>query len=112
MGPPSFSPLAQALSALVFITCSPGTTISLNVGSSGLEVTASATLDGRSIPQVGGICGGSSTPPCAFPGFEFRGQAVVPPFGDFTKAIVKAPVDFSGFLIALFDLVRIYRSQR
>jgi hypothetical protein len=82
----------------VSITCSPGTTISLNAGSSGLEVTASATLDGRSIPQVGGICVGSSTPPCAFPGFEFRGQAVVPPFGDFTKAIVKAPVDFSGFL--------------
>jgi len=93
-----FANVGPALDCFGGRICSPGTTISLRAASFGLEVTARGTLDGVSIPQIGGICSGSPFPPCGNPGFEFAGQAVVPQFGDFTKAIVKAPVGFSGFL--------------
>jgi hypothetical protein len=77
--------------------CSPGTTIFLHANSTGSDVTATGTLDGVSIPQIGGNCPGRG--PCGSPSFVFTGQTVAPAFGDFTKAIVKAPVDFSGSLI-------------
>lgn len=91
---------SNACFGLATPSCSPGTTISLSALSAGLEVTATGTLDGLSIPQIGGICAGSRppAPPCGTPGFEFTGQAVVPQFGDFTKAIVTVPAGFSGFL--------------
>ena len=46
---------------------------------------------------VGGVgCGTSGSTPCGNLRIDFVGQTVVPPFGDFTKAIIKAPVLFGA----------------
>lgn len=76
-------------------SCFPGTTINLRAFSVGSDLFGQATLDGVFYPNVGDI--GCPPPfPCAGGGIAFSGQTVAPPFGPFTKAILKVPVDFSG----------------
>ena len=76
-----------------FPECPPGATMNLNAFA-GPESPGHATLDGVSYQSVGAaVCPAF---PCAGALIHFTGQAVAPPFGDFTKAILKVPVDFSG----------------
>ena|ERR1700730_311047 len=76
-----------------FPECPPGATMNMNAFA-GPESPGHATLDGVSYQSVGAaVCPAF---PCAGALIHFTGQAVAPPFGDFTKAILKVPVDFSG----------------
>jgi hypothetical protein len=76
--------------------CSPGATLSLGASSGGSDVSAGATFQGVSY-FVGGVgCGTSGSTPCGNLRIDFVGQTVVPPFGDFTKAILKEPVLFGA----------------
>jgi hypothetical protein len=76
-----------------FPECPPGATINLNAFADP-ESPGHATLDGVSYQSVGAaVCPAF---PCAGAFIQFTGQTVAPPFGDFTKAILKVPVEFSG----------------
>jgi hypothetical protein len=79
--------------------CSPGMTFSLQARSGGSDIAGftHGTLDGVSYPRLGGAGCPLDFVPCAdLDNIEFKGQAVAPPFGEFSKATVKAPVDFFG----------------
>jgi hypothetical protein len=75
-----------------FPGCPPGTTISVNA-STDPEFGGRATLNGVSY-FLSDNCFPTETCATAHPGFS--GQVVAPPFGDFTKAILKVPVEFAG----------------
>jgi hypothetical protein len=75
-----------------FPGCLPGTTISLNT-STDPDFGGRATLNGVSY-FLSDNCFPNETCGTARPGFS--GQVVAPPFGDFTKAILKVPVEFGG----------------
>lgn len=76
-------------------TCLPGTPISLGALTGGSDMDARATLDGVFYSHTRGTCP-DGLGPCGFASIAFSGQVVVPPFGGFTKAILKTPVSFSG----------------
>jgi hypothetical protein len=78
-----------------FPGCLPGTTISLNT-STDPDFGGRATLNGVSY-FLSDNCFPNETCGTARPGFS--GQVVAPPFGDFTKAILKVPVEFGGTVL-------------
>jgi PEP-CTERM motif len=70
--------------------CTAGSTISLHATAVGLDVPGTATLDGISYSDVGGLNSPTSLQ------FDFTGQVLGPPFGPSGFAVVTVPVDFSG----------------
>jgi hypothetical protein len=76
-----------------FPECPPGATINLHAFAS-TDFGGGARLDGVSY-RTG--CQGIDPFPCGNAFIQFTGQTVAPPFGDFTKAILKVPVEFGGF---------------
>src|SRR5258707_9077950 len=80
----------------VVVECPPDATISLNAGASP-DLGGHAALNGVSYSLLTANCVPPDT--CAFPRVQFTGQTVAPPFGDFTKAILTVPVEFSGFFV-------------
>jgi len=75
-----------------FPECPPGATIKLHAFAStdfggGRGLTACPTVP----------CQGIDPFPCGNAFIQFTGQTVAPPLGDFTKAILKVPVEFGGF---------------
>src|SRR5258707_13945027 len=80
----------------VVVECPPDATISLNAGASP-DLGGHAALNGVSYSLLTANCVPPDT--CAFPRVQFTGQTVAPPFGDFTKAILTVPVEFSGTFV-------------
>lgn len=72
-----------------------GETIFLKVNASGNDLQGPATLDGISYPDVGSLCFSSMTT-CASALIQFDGQAIAPPFGQSSTAVLVVPVTFSG----------------
>lgn len=81
-----------AAAGCIVFECPPGAPISLNAGTSPDLGGRQATLNGVSY-HLAACC---PPLPSAFAHVEFTGQTVAPPFGDFTKAILTVPVEFSG----------------
>ncbi len=75
--------------------CAPGTTLDLKGLFSGNDLQGTATLNGKTYTDVGGLLSESAAT------VLFAGRAILPPFTGEDSAFTQAPFTFSGHFFAL-----------